>query len=153
MKGALTSFADLGNPVTGATSFSICVYDEIAGNAELKLGAVTPAGGVCGGTRPCWRQMGSSADPRGFRYVDRELTPEGVRSLTIRQGVEGRAGISLSARGVNLVMPVPASPTKLLDQDTRVTVQLIRNDVGLCWQSIHTPPPSENSGTRFSARN
>lgn len=151
-KGASTTFDDYGDPATGMTSYRLCLYDETAGVAALKLGIQAPAGGTCADARPCWRQTGSTAAPKGFRYKDRDMSPNGIRGLTLKRGDDGRPRITLSAKGPALPLPTPVSPTQFFQQQTRVIVQLVRSDGGPCWETVHSAPARTNSGNRFKAR-
>jgi len=119
------------------TSYGLCVYDETAGVPTLKLAADIPAGGTCAG-KPCWKETG-----HGFKYADKDATPDGVVSLLLKEGLEGFAQIQLKAMGVNLAMP-----TLPLDQDTTVTVQL-KNDQGVCWEADYSAPAITNSQVEF----
>ena len=137
-KGAVTGPADLGDPIGGATGYVLCVYDTQGGVSHTTLRARLPAGGLCHG-RPCWRPLGTS----GVRYDDRDLTPNGVKSLKIKAGPAGKASIGLKGKGDRLILPALA-----LFQDPRVTVQL-RNDAGTCWETVHGAPALNNSPDRF----
>jgi hypothetical protein len=95
----------------------------------------TPAGGVCGTSRPrpCWRASGS-----GFVYVNRALTPLGISRIVLRAGdVDGAARITVHGLGSNLALP-----TFPLAQP--VTVQL-KNASGACWEATYTAPPTRNT--------
>jgi cysteine-rich repeat protein len=137
-KGAATNPGDLGDPIGGTTGYVLCVYDTQAGVSHTALRARMPAGGLCKG-RPCWRPLGTS----GLRYDDRDLTPDGVKSVKIKTGPAGKASIGLKAKGDRLTLPdLP------LVQDPSVTVQL-RNDAGACWETVHGAPALKNQPDRF----
>jgi hypothetical protein len=87
-KGAATTFAELANPLDGA-GYVFCLYDGTAGT--LLLNRVRPAGGVCA-TKPCWKQLGSPTNPKGYKYTDKDLTPDGIEEGP------GQAGEALKAK-------------------------------------------------------
>jgi hypothetical protein len=130
--GAATTMADFGAPPVD-TDYQLCIYD---GTSALISRATAPAGGNCAG-RACWRETSSR-----FRYNDKELTPNGVARLLLRQGPDGKARITLLVKGFN--MQVPAMPVT-----QPVTVQL-KNGNGLCWEAIYSAPASRNDGGQFS---
>jgi len=123
-KGAVTTMADFGDPLT-TTAYGLCIYD---GNANLVATAAIPAGGTCNAKspRPCWR-----ASRNGYRYVDRDLTPAGIQQLTLRAGVAGKAQIGLKGRGALLDTP------DLPIQNLPVRVQLV-NAAGQCWEASYS---------------
>ncbi|HEV7731104.1 MAG TPA: right-handed parallel beta-helix repeat-containing protein [Candidatus Binatia bacterium] len=133
-KGAATTLADLGAPASGATSYTLCVYD--AGGVLLRARA--PGGGTCAG-KPCWKSVGAS----GFKYADRGLTPDGLLSMRIKPGAAGKASITLKGKGG--LLPMPVLPAAL-----PVTVQL--HDGLACWETVHGAPAQRNDGGQFSDR-
>ncbi len=120
-KGAPTSLAELGTPLTG-TGYEFCLYD---GGSNLISHASAPAGGACNAARPrpCWRQTGT-----GFKYVDKDLTPSGVQKLVLKAGLAGKASIILKGQGTSLA--TPALPISSLP----VRAQLV-NGNGVCWEA------------------
>ncbi len=119
-KGAATATGDFGTPST-TTGYALCVYD---GDSQLIATLTAPAGGLCRG-KPCWRTTA-----KGFRYDDKDRTPDGVQRLDLRSGPAGKAQVSLKAQGIHFVPP--SLPISTLP----VTVQL-RSSAGACWQSTH----------------
>jgi hypothetical protein len=136
-RGQETMLSDLGDPIGGTTSYSLCVYDESGGSPSLVLSAKAPEASQCSGI--CWRRLGS----RGLSYVDATNTPDGIRRMVLRANREGRARILVKAKGENLQLP--AFP---LAQDTRVRVQLINTD-GSCWESNYSGPAERNDPKMF----
>jgi hypothetical protein len=138
-KGAETVVGDLGDPIAGTTGYTLCIYDgDGVGGWRRALRASAPPGGLCH-AKPCWRPLG----PGGLRYDDRDLTPNGIRSLKIKIGPTGKANIGLKGKGDRLGLP----SLPLLQAPT-VTVQL-RNDEGLCWESVLAPPARRNDTGQF----
>ena len=139
-KGAATLKEDFGAPLT-STNYVLCVYDRSGGTPTLKLAAEIPAGGTCDSGRPCWKETA-----RGFKYTNKAATPDGIVSLTLKEGFEGSAQITLKSKGVNVPMP-----TLPLAQDLAVTVQL-KKDGGLgfiCWDADYAAPALRNEEGEF----
>ncbi len=136
-KGAATPKSAFGAP-TADTDYRLCLYD---GESALLGHASAPAGGTCGvkNPKPCWRESAS-----GFRYVDRDLTPDGVQQLLLRAGADGKAKILVKGRGPTLEMP--ALPIAHLP----VRVQLT-NSTGACWDATYSSTLRNDPGT-FKAK-
>ncbi len=131
-KGAVTPQADFGTPTT-STGYQLCIYD---GGANLVSSSAIPAAGVCAG-KACW-----TGNVSGFKYADKEGTPDGVTKLVLKQGLApGKAKIMLKGRGANLNLPA-------LPLAEPVTVQL-RNGDGVCWEAVYSAPPNKNDPTQF----
>lgn len=133
LAGERTTLADYGDPL-GATQYTMCLYDSTG----LRLHANVPAGGVCVG-KPCWKAVGTS----GFRYGDKDLTPDGVQKLNLKSGTDGKAQIKLTVRGANLGLPDLSTVAQ------PVTVQ-IKNSNGTCWETTFSAPPRYQSNTSFN---
>jgi cysteine-rich repeat protein len=116
------SKSDVGSPGT-STSFTLCVFDQ----AALRLSSFAPAGGTCAG-RSCWREV-----PTGYRYNDREATPDGLMKLQVRAGGPGLGKLTVKGRGRLLAIPA-------LGLTPPVTVRLRRDDGGGCWESVYSTP-------------
>src|SRR4029079_5275052 len=87
--GAATTLADLGDP-KATTSYRLCVYENAVQNPTLVLEALAPAGGSCGGSS-CWKVV----PKKGVRYRDRSGASNGVVTVAIHAGAEGRAWITV----------------------------------------------------------
>lgn len=131
------TLSDFGAPLS-TTGYTVCLYDTPGGVSALARKLRIPGGGTCHG-KACWKPTGTV----GFKYSDRDLTPDGVQSLQLKAGAAGSAAITLKAKGGNLLPPLP------LAQNPAVTLQL-RNDLGACWGSAFTAPAGRNDGTQFS---
>ncbi len=140
-KGAATAPEEFGDPVNGFTAYTLCIYDEDGGGARLVLRASAPAGGSCTG-RPCWEPMGSE----GYRYRDKNLSPNGISHIMLRAGGPGKASLRFKGKGASLGMP-----SLLLLQDSKVTVQL-KNTQGECWSAAYSAPASRNQADQFKDR-
>jgi hypothetical protein len=125
---------DFGSPTT-TTDYALCVYDQSGAGPTLRLAATAPAGGVCGG-RSCWSEASS-----GFRYVDRELTPDGLATIRLQAGEAGAGRVKVRGRGTTL--PLPLIPP--------ATVQLQRLDQVACWAATFSAPAT-NTPEKFKAK-
>jgi cysteine-rich repeat protein len=126
---------DFGAP-TSTTDLTLCVYDQ----GGLMLAATAPGGGTCAG-KPCWVELLS-----GYRYVDRDASPDGLLKVQARMSKLALPKITVKGRGASLKMlrRLPLSGT--------VTVRLKRNDGPACWESVYTTP-GLNDPAQFKARN
>lgn len=133
-RGTLTSRrAEFGNPLD-ATSYQLCLYDEVDGEPHLKMSTSAPAAGLCAGA-PCWKAMST-----GFRYRDRELTPDGLSQILLTGADRGGGRIVVKGTGTNL--PLPDLP---LRQDRTVRAQLRASD-GTCWEALYSSNARNHEG-------
>jgi hypothetical protein len=131
-KGSATDVLDFGDPLT-TDAYFLCVYD----GTTLVSSTVVPADGTCAG-KPCWKSTRS-----GFLYKDRDLTPEGARTLLLKAGAAGRAGVKFLGKGTNLDTPNPATFTG------PIRVQLQRATAGVCFEATYSAPFKKNVGGKF----
>ena len=125
IKGAATTLADFGDPLT-ATDYTLCIYDSSAASAA-DLFARAPAGGTCG-TKPCWKTIKG-----GFKYNDKLFTPDGLQQVLLKSGAATKTKILVKGKGVDLPMPtLPLTPM--------VTVQL-KSESGVSLGRPATRPP------------
>jgi cysteine-rich repeat protein len=122
-RGDETTVADFGTPDSD-DSYAFCLYDESTPTPALVMRMLAPAAGACGGNA-CWRSTSS-----GFKYVDVELTPDGIRKLLLKSGASGRSTIKLKAKGANIPMPP-------LPLGNVLRLQLHGN--GECWEATFSP--------------
>jgi len=121
VKGEATTVADFGDP-TLTDDYTLCVFDD---GAEVFRASI-PAGGTCG-TAPCWRAMST-----GYKYIDRDRTPDGVLKTLLKAGASGKTKIIVKGKGENLPFPLAFLPMQ-----TPVKVQLQNDTPGTCWQTTH----------------
>jgi len=122
IKGEATTMADFGDPTT-TDGYTLCVFDD---GAEVFRSTIDP-GGACG-SLPCWRLLGAT----GYKYINRDRTPDGILKLLLKSGAAGKAKVILKGKGDNL--PFPAG---FLPMATPVKVQLSNSTPGACWQTTH----------------
>jgi hypothetical protein len=125
-KGDAFAHASLGEPITDR-EYSLCIYDETDSTPSL-------ATSLSFGPNAFW----DSKDPKGWFYLDKTGSEQGVMKVKLKTGEAGKAGVSVQARGANVPLPVPASPTSIFDLDPEVTVQLVNNETSMCWSSTFT---------------
>ncbi len=122
-KGSATLKADYGSPLT-TTDYLLCIYD---GASTLIGHALAASGPTCG-----W-----SETTTGFKYKNKDRTPEGLAQILLREGSTGKAKITVMGKGANLVMPsIPVSQP--------ITVQLVNSD-GECWEATYSAPAIKNT--------
>jgi hypothetical protein len=137
IKGQAVTPAELGTPLS-TTGFTICVYDA-SGSSQPLLLAMAPPGDVCHG-KPCWKTV-----KNGFKYKDRDLTPDGLSFLLEKSDVAGKAKMIVKGKGAALGMPP-------LPLTTPVTVQVKRNDdPSMCWSATYTTT-IKNQTDQFKAK-
>jgi hypothetical protein len=111
-KGESTNLADFGDPIN-TDSYTLCVYDEsVGGQPTTKRKLAIPTGSA-------WR-----AKSTGFAYKDKLGGAGGVTGITLKAGAAGKAKMTFTASGPNLVLPT-------LPLVVPVHVQLRGH--GLCW--------------------
>ncbi len=128
--------ADFGNPATTA-SYALCVYDDGALAAALKIG---PSGTL-------WSPIGG----KGYQYTDGMGTSDGVTKMKLLGGTVPK--LQLKGKGINLPMPAPVSGTRFFAQTTAVTAQL-REANGDCYTASFTDADTKkNDGKQYKAKN
>ena len=63
----------------------------------LLVNAVVPALGTCA-NKPCWKQLGSST-PKGWKYADKDATPDGLTALQASSGDATKAKVTVNGKG------------------------------------------------------
>jgi len=129
-KGSATTKAEFGNPLlqTGA-SYQLCIYDQSGGATSLLLSAGAPADGLCNASnpKPCWKET-----HKGFKYLDRDLTPDGLFKIILKEGVDGAARVTVKGKGDTLGI----TASRLAAIELPVTAQLRSTD-GVCWEATY----------------
>jgi hypothetical protein len=117
----VTAAADFGDPIA-TDGYALCLYDGTGG-----LALQARAGDLCDGS-PCWRGLGKPAGSKGFKYRDRDHTPDGLFKVKLLPGADGRAKILVTGKD-----------DELQDLDTPrilpLTVQVL-SDSGVCWEAV-----------------
>jgi hypothetical protein len=134
-KGEATDLLDFKDPVNGAASYEVCVYDSSPQPIAQPRAAMTVSPGTG------WKAAGT----KGFVYKDKTGTPDGIQGVKLVSGADGKAQVQAKGKGSNL--PTPALPLVL-----PVTVQLVIDGGGTeCWQTTYTTT-QKSSETQFTAK-
>jgi len=134
--GLATPKADYGDPL-GSDDYDICLYDQ----GTLLTSVTADGGGLCAG-KPCWTEK-----PTSFVYKDKDLTPTGAQALQLVEGlVDGKAKITLKAKGVPLALPDLGALVGPID------VRLHRSGGGPCFGSTFSPPFLKSDAATFKDR-
>lgn len=141
-RGADTHRVDFGDPLH-TTHYALCVYEEIGSASRLVTTMVVGPGETCG-NRACWRETAL-----GFLYKDAEELADGVKSIVLHSGTDGKAKILVRAAGPNVPLPSPTTETQFLDGNATVVVQLVRSDSDICWEARYAPPAAKNTAAAF----
>ncbi len=150
--GLPTTQADFGSPLdAGGTAYLFCLYDD---TSELVAAlAVDRAGDACG-TRPCWRSRGGAPpDGKGYVYKDRERSSDGVDSIKVNAGGDGKTKLILKAQNLDTKgqseLPTGLAGALMTSYDG-VTMQLLTSNAG-CF-SIELDEVVRRTPTLFKAK-
>jgi len=125
-----TTQSDFGSPVSGSTSWAVCIYDQ-SGTLQGEM-QVDRAGQLCG-TKPCWKAVST----KGYKYADKLAAADGITKL---QGTSGDAGKGkVQAKGQNKaskgLTALPTGIAAALQNNTQATVQIVTSD-GACFSAV-----------------
>jgi len=136
LKGPATTAGDFGSPTT-TDDYELCIY----GGGSLLTSATAPAGGTCAG-RPCWKDRGV----KGYKYVDRDTTPNGIQKLILKSGDILRSKVVVKAKGANLDLPsLPIMAFPLVVQ--------LQGEHGECWDgTFDLGDVRSNDASAFKAK-
>jgi hypothetical protein len=140
-----TTQSDFGDPVTGATAYGICVYDQ----SGILVGslAVARAGAPCGAAQtPCW-----VAPADGYAYRDGDGESDGIQQIVAKGGGAGKG--RLTAKGRNAAnrgrTSLPVGVAAALAGSASATVQVVTDDAS-CFGATLTNVRTAD-GLRFKA--
>jgi hypothetical protein len=142
LKGQATLAAEFGNPVL-ETDYRLCLFDLSGETPKLFSQAAAPAAGNCT-SKPCWKALGRVPGTKGYRYNDKEATPDGLKQMTVTPGTDGNAKVVLKATGVNLALPILEVP---VPQPIKVQLQASN---GTCFEATYSTS-DKNDGREFKA--
>ena len=137
VKGSATTVPEFGTPTDPLSDdgYYLCVYNAGARVSSTFL----PPGGTCG-TKPCWKTKST-----GFAYKDKDLTPDGALSATLKAGIDGKAQAKVVAKGLNVDTPDITTFTT-----GPIVVQLQREDAAICFQANFSSPFKKNENGTFN---
>ena len=142
LRGGATTFAQLGDPST-TDDYALCVFDT-TGTPSLLLEAAAPFGETCVG-KPCWKRLGSATSPKGWKYGDKDGTPDGITELLVNSGAAGKSKLLVKGKGANL--PIGTSTSVL---PNAITTQ-VQSTNGTCW-SAACSTIIRNAGGQFECK-
>ena len=93
---------------------------------------------MCKLSKPCWKPTIT-----GYKYYNVDHTPDGLATVVLTAGLLDKARVFVAGVGPILQIPAPVG-TAVLKQDSTVTVQFVRSDGALCWQSVYGTPAKRN---------
>ncbi len=132
-RGQATTETDVGDPTT-TDAYTLCLFDESGSAPSLVFRASAPAGGTCGNAS-CWRRVESGGSLKRFKYSDRDRTPDGLATMSVAPGTDGRAKIVVGGRGILLSSRPAGLPSPPVDLPLRA--QLLRGG-GACWEATYS---------------
>jgi len=139
LRTAVTA-SQFGNPVTGTTSYKVCLYD---GANQLKGEyTVARAGDLCG-RLSCWSTMPG----KGFEYTDKSTGADGILKIKLSGGPLGRGNVQII--GKNTASTLPRGIAASLRSQSDATIQLLTSDAS-CFGTALTRVKKAN-GAIFSA--
>jgi cysteine-rich repeat protein len=138
LKGQETVAAEYGDPVL-TTDYRLCLFDLSGESPALFTQSAAPAAGNCT-SKPCWKALGKVPGSKGYRYNDKEATPDGLKQMTMTPGIDGAAKVVLKATGVNLALPIVPGPVPL-----PIRVQLHASN-GTCFQATYSTAEKNDAG-------
>jgi len=126
------SLAELGDPVNGAMTYAVCVYD--ASDVLVgELGLDADAGQLCGSKqKPCWKSKNS----KGFDYKDKDAADAGVKKLALKTGAVGKGKLQVDAANKEKKnqASLPTGIAPVLNGATSALLQ-ISVDGGACFDA------------------
>ncbi len=128
-RGEATSDGELGNPAD-STLYALCLYAN--GSLVRELNAIPGE---------LW---GLAA--HGVSYDDPEGNFDGIKKMSVKSGVDGKARANVKGQNTEGTLDLPALPLAL-----PVVAQLYNNDEGVCWTSSF-PEARKNTETGFQAK-
>jgi Matrixin len=132
--------SQFGNPVTGSTTYAVCVYD--AANELEATYTVARAQDTCGDA-PCWSDLFA----QGYKYGDQSTAADGIRKMKLIGGDAGNGNVKVIGKNTNGNWPTGLA-ARLQDQSS-ATVQFLSSDAS-CFGVALTHVKKAN-GTAFSA--
>ncbi len=139
VRGAATQLGDFGDPTT-TTSYALCVYQGSSATGALLFETDAPAGGICH-TKACWKAIFG----KGYKYTDRDATPNGDISTMLRAGDVGKARALVKGKGEHMTLPPLPLPLPVRTQ--------LRASNGKCWEADYSSAGVRvNDTTQFKGR-
>jgi glucose/arabinose dehydrogenase len=143
-RGAATDVSDFADPISSAANYSFCVYDASASSQPRAEMTLLP-GGTCNG-KACWKTIGPTASPKGFKFKNKAADPDGIKNAKLKAGADGKAQVKITGKGDKLDLPAlslvtPVTAQLLIDHGTTIE----------CWQQEYATA-KKNQTLKFKAR-
>ncbi len=118
---------------TVADDYRLCVYDTNGATTSIVMSRLVPAGATD------WTNLGA----KGFKYKNSSGAPDGLTSLKLRPGAEGKAKVLVKGKGSNLGV----ANLGFLESAT-ITVQLHAAS-GACFGASYSAEFIKNDSAQF----
>lgn len=139
--------SQFGNPVTGTTSYALCIYDAL--DQLVAQMSVARGSNTCGGSppKPCW----AAVSEKGYKYNDKTTSADGILKMLLKGGDAGSGKIVVAGKNnaTALQTSLPTGVAAALQDDSQATVQLLTSD-SVCF-SMTLPQLKTADGLVFSA--
>ena len=140
------SQSHFGDPVTGTTRYTVCVYDQT--DAFIGSMVVDRAGLDCGARpRRCWKAIST----KGYKYNDNDTTADGIQKIIMKGGDAGKGKVIVLGKNdaSNGQLSLPTGITPILQNNAKATVQVVSSDGG-CF-GVTTDDVRKADGLLFMA--
>jgi hypothetical protein len=138
---AVVAPSQFGNPVSGSTAYSFCIYD--AANHLSGSYIVAQAGATCAGA-PCW----ATVSDKGYKYQDTSTATDGISKINLHGGDSGKGKISFM--GSNGTGSLPTGVAAVLQNQTSATIQLVTS--GASCFGVTVTQVKKADGSMFKAK-
>jgi hypothetical protein len=115
LAGPALTQSDFGDPTTGATSYSLCIYAGTT--AAITAQIPSPAG---------WKAVST----KGYKFSDSSAGGDGIFKVLLKADAAGKSKLLVKGKGANL--DLSALP---LNGPSEVLVQLLRSDDPTCFEA------------------
>ena len=140
-----TTQASFGNPISGATRYTLCVYNQV--NSLVAHMQVARAGQLCG-DKPCWKVVSKG---KGYQYADKTASADGITKISGKSGEPNKGKVD--AKGQNNASKgqtsLPTGIAAALQANSQATVQILTSDAS-CFGATMTKV-TKADGLQFKA--
>lgn len=132
--------SQFGDPVTGSTAYSVCVYDS--GNQLRGEYTVDRPGQTCSSGKPCW----ATVPNKGYKYNDKATAADGIQKVILQGGDALKGKVIVGGKNLGTM---PTGVALAMSGQTSATVQVVASD-GICVGAT-LPLVKKNDGLIFNA--
>jgi hypothetical protein len=137
----VVSQSQFGDPVTGSTSYAVCIYD--AANQLKGSYTIDRAGDTCG-DKSCW----AAISDKGYKYGDKAGDADGILKIKFIGGEAGKGKVKVL--GKNTTGHLPLGVAALMQNQTSATVQVLSSDASCFGMGLTQVKKAD--GTVFKAK-